>query len=262
MNPIDLAQFLGLLIRGFVPVPKDVAIHCSERGGKVELIIAAGARNNVALANNKNTKVMKLITDLVQLKAAAGGIRDVHVGLGALVDETTLVPNKPEELVPVVLLPAKPKTVKPVRPIKVPKEDFFEPGPKGVGLTGDENLFDWERAVLKVGDLASLTDPYCVVMRAAAYAWNTSVTEILSDVRPQKIVDARQMAMYIATKWQLGTLTEIAEQFKRLDHGTVIHARRTVTKKVEDVTSKHRARLLTCLNFLARHVAEAKESKQ
>jgi chromosomal replication initiator protein len=58
--------------------------------------------------------------------------------------------------------------------------------------------------------------------------YKLSVNEIQTKSRKRDVVQARQIAMYLARKYTKSSLTVIGEQIGNRDHATVLHAVKTV----------------------------------
>ncbi len=262
MSYANVAELVGLMAGFYAPRPQDVQVAAIHLGDdRFVFAILAGVTNNVSLHGNH--EAMKVITKAAQVLAKKEGITVEEVCLRSMPDVKEMVKIKPKEPVPVELmvmeqvpkevpLPKPPKQPEPQtepkkqKPQIEPAIDLFLVGEKGVGLTGNEKLLPEAKAIIDVAGMAKVKDPFSVVMKACADVHGIPVADILSVRKPQNIVDARQMAMYICTYWQLGVLMEIGDKFGR-DHGTIIHARNVVAGRVATSGSKYHVKLLNCL---------------
>lgn len=87
-----------------------------------------------------------------------------------------------------------------------------------------KNLFDSEVSHISVGDILKVvSDDYAMPINA-----------ILSLKRKKSFVEPRQVAMYLCNKLTKLSLPETAEQFKRKDHTTVMHACRKIARICEE----------------------------
>lgn len=66
------------------------------------------------------------------------------------------------------------------------------------------------------------------------------MSDMTSKRRMQNIAFPRQVAMYLATQLTGMSLVSIGQAFGGRDHGTVIHARKTVTNQMEVDTNVRR----------------------
>ena len=70
------------------------------------------------------------------------------------------------------------------------------------------------------------------IQTAVAKKYNVSMAQILSSERTQSIVTPRQLAMYIARKFTMKSLPEIAKLFDKT-HATIIHGVRNIEKRLD-----------------------------
>ena len=78
------------------------------------------------------------------------------------------------------------------------------------------------------------------IQAAVAKKFNVTISQILSPERTQSIVTPRQLAMYIARKYTMNSLPEIAKFFDKT-HATIIHGVKTIQKRLdveEDLKTK------------------------
>jgi chromosomal replication initiator protein len=80
---------------------------------------------------------------------------------------------------------------------------------------------------------ASHTLTFEVIQRKVAEHYRIQMSDMTSKRRMQNIAFPRQVAMYLATQLTSMSLVSIGEAFGGRDHGTVIHARKTVTNQME-----------------------------
>ncbi len=86
------------------------------------------------------------------------------------------------------------------------------------------NVFEQEASHIATSD----------ILRVVCDCYGVPEKMILSARRKQSFVEPRQAAMYICQKLTKLSLTEIAEQFKRKDHTTVLHACRKIAARCEE----------------------------
>ena len=72
-----------------------------------------------------------------------------------------------------------------------------------------------------------------VIQRKVAEHYRIQMSDMTSKRRMQNIAFPRQVAMYLATQLTGMSLVSIGQAFGGRDHGTVIHARKTVTNQME-----------------------------
>ena len=70
------------------------------------------------------------------------------------------------------------------------------------------------------------------IQQTVAKKYSVEVSQILSEERTQSLVTPRQLAMYIARKFTMKGLKEIAQQFKKT-HSTVIHGVKNIEKMLD-----------------------------
>ena len=75
------------------------------------------------------------------------------------------------------------------------------------------------------------------IQRVVAEHFDLRLADMTSRRRPANIAFPRQVAMYLSRMLTKGSLVEIGEAFGGRDHGTVIHARRKVTERMDTDTS-------------------------
>lgn len=71
------------------------------------------------------------------------------------------------------------------------------------------------------------------IQKAVAEHFDVRLADMTSRRRPASIAFPRQVAMYLSRELTKGSLMEIGEQFGGRDHGTVIHACKKVTERIE-----------------------------
>lgn len=70
------------------------------------------------------------------------------------------------------------------------------------------------------------------VQRAVANQYDLRVSDLTGPRRPKNIAEARQVAMYLTRQMVKLPLIQIGEEFGGRDHGTVIHACKVVTQRM------------------------------
>ena len=70
------------------------------------------------------------------------------------------------------------------------------------------------------------------IQQTVAKKYSVEVSQILSEERTQTLVTPRQLAMYIARKFSMKGLKEIAQQFRKT-HSTVIHGVKNIEKMLD-----------------------------
>ena len=70
------------------------------------------------------------------------------------------------------------------------------------------------------------------IQTAVAKKFNISIAQILSAERTQSIVTPRQLSMYIARKYTMKSLPEIAKYFDKT-HATIIHGVKNIEKRLD-----------------------------
>lgn len=94
-----------------------------------------------------------------------------------------------------------------------------------------ERLRDLLRDVLSEEGRASLTIE--VIIKRVADHYDLRVSDLLGRRRPDHIAFPRQVAMYLARTLTESSLSTIGDAFGGRDHGTVLHACRAVTDRME-----------------------------
>ena len=74
------------------------------------------------------------------------------------------------------------------------------------------------------------------VQRAVANHYDLRVSDLTGPRRPKNIPEARQVAMYLTRHMVKLPLIQIGEEFGGRDHGTVIHACKVVSQRMNDTT--------------------------
>ena len=72
------------------------------------------------------------------------------------------------------------------------------------------------------------------IQKAVAEHYDVRLADMTSRRRPASIAFPRQIAMYLSRSLTKGSLMEIGEAFGGRDHGTVIHACKKVTERIDD----------------------------
>ena len=72
-----------------------------------------------------------------------------------------------------------------------------------------------------------------VIQRKVAEHYRIQMSDMTSKRRMQNIAFPRQVAMYLCTQLTGMSLVSIGQAFGGRDHGTVIHARKTVGNQME-----------------------------
>jgi len=102
---------------------------------------------------------------------------------------------------------------------------------------GEEKL-DKERIDALLKDFLREEVPRAVkiekIQKLVAEAFGIEFADMMSKARPQRIAFPRQVAMFLARKLSGASLKEIGRAFGGRDHGTVIHAVKLVTGRMED----------------------------
>lgn len=75
------------------------------------------------------------------------------------------------------------------------------------------------------------------IQKAVAEHFDVRLADMTSRRRPASIAFPRQVAMYLSRSLTKGSLVEIGEAFGGRDHGTVIHACKKVSERVDDEPS-------------------------
>ncbi|MFM7208697.1 MAG: chromosomal replication initiator protein DnaA [Verrucomicrobiota bacterium] len=89
-----------------------------------------------------------------------------------------------------------------------------------------------------------------VIQRKVAEHYRIQMSDMTSKRRMQNIAFPRQIAMYLATQLTGMSLVSIGQAFGGRDHGTVIHARKTVTNQMEVDASVRRT-----VDYLREHLS-------
>jgi chromosomal replication initiator protein len=71
------------------------------------------------------------------------------------------------------------------------------------------------------------------IQKKVAEHFDVRLADMTSKRRPANIAFPRQVAMYISRKHTKASLNEIGDAFGGRDHGTVLHAVKTVTERME-----------------------------
>lgn len=82
------------------------------------------------------------------------------------------------------------------------------------------------------------------IQRRVAEHFDVRLADMTSKRRPANIAFPRQVAMYLARSLTGASLTEIGDAFGGKDHGTVIHAVKLVTKRMDEEKTRHAVQLL------------------
>jgi len=72
-----------------------------------------------------------------------------------------------------------------------------------------------------------------MIQRKVAEHYRIQLSDMTSKRRMQNIAFPRQVAMYLSTQLTNMSLVSIGQVFGGRDHGTVIHARKTVVNQME-----------------------------
>ena len=70
------------------------------------------------------------------------------------------------------------------------------------------------------------------IQNSVSNKYGVSMTQILSSERTQSIVTPRQLAMYIARKYTMKSLPEIAQKFEKT-HATILHGVKSISKRLD-----------------------------
>ena len=70
------------------------------------------------------------------------------------------------------------------------------------------------------------------IQSTVAAKYSVTIPQILSSERTQSLVTPRQLAMYIARKFTMKSLPEIAKQFDK-SHATILHGVKTISKRLD-----------------------------
>jgi chromosomal replication initiator protein len=71
------------------------------------------------------------------------------------------------------------------------------------------------------------------IQKVVAEHFDVRLADMTSRRRPASIAGPRQIAMYLSRSMTKGSLMEIGEAFGGRDHGTVIHACKKVSERIE-----------------------------
>ena len=83
------------------------------------------------------------------------------------------------------------------------------------------------------------------IQNSVSNKYGVNMAQILSSERTQSIVTPRQLAMYIARKYTMKSLPEIAKKFEKT-HATILHGVKSIEKRL-DVESDLKATLAEIL---------------
>lgn len=105
----------------------------------------------------------------------------------------------------------------------------------GSGTRGDELTVDIVSAVLRDLILEDVKNQITaeVIQKKASEYYRIPLADMTSKKRTAQVAFARQVAMYLCEQLTGMSLTAIGEAFGGRDHGTVIHARRTVQGQMQ-----------------------------
>ncbi|MFA6779663.1 MAG: chromosomal replication initiator protein DnaA [Paludibacteraceae bacterium] len=101
-------------------------------------------------------------------------------------------------------------------------------------LTNAEINLDLAKRV--VGSTVNITEKnitISTIQQAVCSHYNLDISEIQTKSRKREVVQARQIAMYLARKYTKNSLSSIGEQIGNRDHATVLHACKTVTDLID-----------------------------
>jgi chromosomal replication initiator protein len=93
-----------------------------------------------------------------------------------------------------------------------------------------------------------------VIQRRVVETYDLRLADMTSKRRPANIALPRMVAIYLSRRLTTASLSEIGEAFGGRDHGTVLHASRTIGKKMESDEKLRRM-----VNFLAEKLVAASE---
>jgi len=71
------------------------------------------------------------------------------------------------------------------------------------------------------------------IQRVVAEQYDIRMSEMLGRGRPKMIAEGRQVAMYLTREMAKLSLVDVGKAFGNRDHGTVIHACKVVTARME-----------------------------
>lgn len=95
------------------------------------------------------------------------------------------------------------------------------------------NLDLAQKVVGKIANTSSKVVNISKIQEVVCDYYNLDVNEIQTKSRKREVVQARQIAMYLARKYTKSSLTAIGEQIGNRDHATVSHACKTVLEQSE-----------------------------
>jgi chromosomal replication initiator protein len=84
------------------------------------------------------------------------------------------------------------------------------------------------KVVSKSINIAEKTISITSIQEAVCEYYNLNIKDIQTKSRKREIVQARQIAMYLARKYTKNSLSSIGEQIGNRDHATVLHACKTI----------------------------------
>lgn len=90
-----------------------------------------------------------------------------------------------------------------------------------------------------------------LILRAVAFYTGVSLMELVSHRRQHRLVQARQLAMYLMKRLTTATYPQIAETMQR-DHTTVLHA----VRKLDALVAKHDTDLEADIAALTRMIED------
>ncbi len=76
-----------------------------------------------------------------------------------------------------------------------------------------------------------------MIQRRVAETYDLRLADMTSKRRPANIALPRMVAMYLSRRLTTSSLNEIGEAFGGRDHGTVLHANRTIEEKMKPTKS-------------------------
>ncbi len=86
-----------------------------------------------------------------------------------------------------------------------------------------------QKVVGKSVNIAEKTISIISIQEAVCKYYNLTIKDIQTKSRKREVVQARQIAMYLARKHTKNSLSSIGEQIGNRDHATVLHACKTIT---------------------------------
>ena len=72
-----------------------------------------------------------------------------------------------------------------------------------------------------------------VIQRKVAETFDVRLADMTSKRRPANIAVPRMIAMYLSRRFTSRSLAEIGDAFGGRDHGTVIHAHKTIDSRIK-----------------------------